>query len=137
MIPLTNIKNNTCPVCNNKLFIEEARDGVGFLKRYFPGNKLILISATHFHPSSKDPLHYYGYFSDKLNPDVVLFDEFSINIGNKYVMFSNVYLENRSLIWTREANTESRSLGLPFIIEPDYPKLTRLKKKVKLSLTFA
>lgn len=136
MISQDNIKNNTCPVCGNTLFIEKRISGVGMLRRSFT-NKTLLVSATCFHPTLKDPLHYYGYFSDANDPYVVLFDEFSINIGNKYVMFSNVYSENRSLIWTKESGNESRSLGLPFIIEPDYPKLTKLKKKVKLSLTFA
>ncbi|MFA6609036.1 MAG: hypothetical protein WCT07_03980 [Candidatus Paceibacterota bacterium] len=127
------IKINTCPVCGNELFVEITNNPVGILKRSI-SNGTSLISATCFHPNSKDPLHYYGNFSDAKYPDVVLFDEFSINIGNKYVMFSNVYMENRSLIWSKEG---SDSIGLPFIIEPDYPNLTSLKKKVRLSITFA
>lgn len=127
------IKINICPVCGNKLLIEKTYNPVGLLKRSYI-NRTLLVSATCFHTNPDDPLHYYGNFSDAKYPSVVLFDEFSINIGNKYVMFSNVYSENRSLIWSREG---SKSIGLPFIIEPDYPNLTSLKKKVRSSITFS
>jgi hypothetical protein len=129
---------DTCPICNNKLLIQSGKvTGFDFVKKFCNFNTTFhvktILSATCFHPIQNDPLHYYGHYSDAANPDTILADEMSIDIGRRNVLFANVYCQDNSLIWSKK---DSKPLELPFIINPDYPDLKNLKKRIKLSITF-
>jgi hypothetical protein len=71
---------------------------------------------------------------EKTNPNKLAFHEFSLNLGNKSVLFSNNFLIQKSLI---KNNKDSKPLELGFVIMPDFPNLDSLKKKVRTAITFS
>jgi hypothetical protein len=121
-----------CPICQNDLSFEDGNLSVLKGRSTNFGNKKVLI-AKCFHPCTLDPLHYYSYYADARDNSIILIEEMSVNIGARSVLFSNHYFRNKSYIWTSQ---DSDKIELPFIISPDYPKLTRLISKVKVSIIF-
>jgi hypothetical protein len=85
-------------------------------------------------PLANDPLHYYAHVVEKQEPYRIIFQEFSIDLGAKYVIFRNNYEVNKSFI---NSNRAKELLEIPILLIPDFPDLESLKKKIKLHLTFS
>ena len=134
MIDKSRIIHKICPICNNELIIEEDLffKVKGRATSFTTNNKKVFF-ARCFHPCTLDPLHYYSscVYPNKLSE--ILVEEMSLNLGSRSVLFSNQYLTGKSYIWSKK---DSEQIELPFIIVPDYPKLTKLINRVKLSITF-
>jgi hypothetical protein len=110
---------NNCPICG--LTLHQQKDT----------HELSLLFLC-FNPTIDDPLHSYVKKVDKI-ADQIINEEFSVKVGNKYFLFSNNYLEQKSIF--KSDNDKLASTCTSFII-PDFPKLDNLKSKIQLISTF-
>jgi len=123
-----------CPICQQPLTKTE-------INRLYSINHLqpsppfaaadIFICCS---PLASDPLHYYNHTVKKDESDWIIFQEFSVDLGSKYVLFRNDYTVDRSFI---ESDKEIAVLEIPVLLIPDFPKLESLKKKIRTSITFS
>ena len=134
MIDKSRIIHKVCPICNNDLIIEEDYffKIKGRSTMFLTNNKKVFF-ARCFHPCTLDPLHYYSSCIYPYNLSELLVEEMSLNLGNRSVLFANHYFREKSYVWSKK---DSEQIELPFIIVPDYPQLTKLINRVKLSITF-
>jgi hypothetical protein len=119
-----------CPMCGQACRTEEETRGYN-TPLYVQGACQVFLCHT---PLATDPLHYYSHIVEKSKPDVIAYQEFSVDIGRRYILFANNYKQEKTLI--RNQRNEN-ALELPFIIFPDFPDLTSLKSKVRLSMVFS
>ena len=118
-----------CPICGKQCKVEESRDFNFVLRMQGPFQQFLCIN-----PLAEDPLHYYSHMVDKSEPNRIIYQEFSLDLGSKSVLVANNYLTQTTAI---KNNRESSPLKLSFILDPDFPYLTSLKKKVRTSITFS
>jgi len=85
-------------------------------------------------PLADNPLHYYSHVVMTTDPKWIISQEFSVDIGSRYVLFSNDYLNDKSTV---KSNREAQPLDIPVLLIPDFPSLEGLVKKIKLSITFS
>jgi hypothetical protein len=87
-----------------------------------------------YNPLVTDPLHYYTHTVVKSDPNKILLQEFSLDLGNKSILFCNDLHLQKTII---KMAHDAEPLVLNFIIEPDFPYLTSLRKKVRTAITFS
>lgn len=80
------------------------------------------------------PLHYYAHIVDSSVPERIAFQEFSLRLSNKDILFGNLLNSQKSIIKSYE---DKGPFFFDFCIEPDFPNLTLLAKKVKTYITFS
>lgn len=119
---------NNCPICSTKLHYTRKNAYCALL-----GRSLSHVDARCIKPSVNDPLHYYTCIASE-NIEPILVEEFTIDLGDRYVMIINNYEKHKTIIKTSQ-NTSP--LELNFLIQPDFPKLISTKKKISLSLVFS
>lgn len=118
-----------CPICGQKCREEEER-----------GHNTVLRSAKKvqiflcYNPLVTDPLHYYSHLVDKSAPNSIAYQEFSVNLGSKHIVFANDFQRQKAII---KNSSDSQPLELDFVIVPDFPFLVSLKKKVRTAITFS
>lgn len=118
-----------CPICGNEC---QVKTETGYNRTlHVQGPCQIFLC---YNPLVSDPLHYYSHIVDKSDPNKISYQEFSLDLGNKSVMFANNYSFQKTII---KNSYDSKPLELSFIIEPDFPYLTSLKKKVRTAITFS
>jgi hypothetical protein len=120
---------NNCPICG-QICIEESCRGYNVGYRDALNVKVFFC----FNPTETDPLHFYTHIIDKDFPDEIAFQEFSLDLGNKHVLFSNNYKTQTSCV---KNNKHGTPLEFPIMIFPDFPSLKILKNKTKTILTFS
>ncbi len=118
-----------CPICGAKCKVEEER----------PNNYVQQMHGSYqqficFNPLASDPHHYYSHMVSKVNQNVIAYQEFSLDLGSKSILFATNYVAQTTLI---KQSYDSKFLELFFVIEPDFPNLTSLKKKVRTAITFS
>jgi hypothetical protein len=119
---------NQCPICQKELKQDNINPVYGGHPRSQP---LIFICCS---PLADDPLHYYTHTVMSEAPEWIITQEFSIDLGTKYVLFQNNYdLELSSV----RSNKEIDALAIPILLVPDFPQLESLRKKIRLSITFS
>jgi hypothetical protein len=82
-------------------------------------------------PYKEKPLHYYSHH---IIASKIVYQEFSVDLGNKWVMLCNDYNKKTSNIYFKKRN--GISINVPFIINPDFPDLISVSKKIKTVLVF-
>lgn len=118
-----------CPICGKTLEVDEE-----------PGWKTTArvqgtcLVSNCYNPLALNPLHYYSHVVDKDAPEVVLYQEFSLDLGTRSVLFGSNFQQEKSTI---KSVKDVEPLELDFIIIPDFPDLESLKRKVRTALTFA
>lgn len=118
-----------CPVCGKKCAVEEEKH-FGMPVRLQGPCQVFLC----YNPLPNDPLHYYSHVVEKSVPTRIAFQEFSINLGNKSILVLNNFTTQKTSI---KNSRDSSPLELNFIIEPDFPYLISLKKKIRTAITFS
>lgn len=118
-----------CPICGEQCQVEEESGYNRILRKQGSFQHFIC-----FHPLVTDPLHYYSHMVDSSVPNEIQYQEFSLDLGHKSVMFANCYAYRQTSITN---SYDSKPLELSFIITPDFPDLASLKKKVLTAITFS
>ena len=119
-----------CPICSATLNYFNKNKHCPILGRF-----LNHLEASCINPSVNDPLHYYNcIMGDDIEFPVLLAEEFTVNLGDRYVMMINNYETDKTFIKTSRITS---ALELNFLIQPDFPKLISTKKKISLSLVFS
>ena len=125
----------SCPICGQKLQRLQIGDKIkappGFFGLVFPH---FVMTSFCYNPTKLDPLHYYGHHTDSLVPDFIGIQEFSIDLGHRNVLFGNDYVSGISII---KSSTTTKPLELSFLLVPDFPDLTVLRRRIKTSIVFA
>ena len=118
-----------CPICGHACRTEESRGMNTPLAVQGPCQ--VFLCHT---PLATEPLHYYNHIVDKAAGDFIAYQEFSIDIGDKYVLFAINYKRVKTLIRNQK---NDKPLELDFILYPDFPKLTSLSKKIRTAMVFS
>ncbi len=118
-----------CPICGAKCEVEEEKPHNYVQRMQGSFQQFICLS-----PLASDPHHYYSHMVSRVDQNVIAYQEFSLDLGPKSVLFAANYMAQTTLI---KQSHDSKSLELSFVIEPDFPNLTSLKKKVRTAITFS
>src|SRR5581483_8360840 len=105
-----------CPICKNEL----AQDK---LHQKFGKQDACQVFIC-FSPLADDPLHYYSHTIKDDGSDWIIFQEFSVDIGSRYVLFNNDYETDKSSI---RSAIGQEALDIPVLLIPDFPSLDNLK----------
>lgn len=121
-----------CPICRQTL----KRDDVNPLY----GNSSSSATSSQFNificcsPLADDPLHYYTHTVETEEPSWIVSQEFSVDLGARYVLFSNHYKVDKSYV---KSGKEISPLEIPALLVPDFPNLESLKKKIRMTIVFS
>jgi hypothetical protein len=118
-----------CPICGMQCGIEKKNQYNHVLRMQGSFQQFLCMN-----PLAQDPLHYYSHMVDPAEPNIVIYQEFSLDLGSKSVLFANNYNTQLSII---KSSYDTKPLELSFIIAPDFPHLTSLRKKVRTAITFS
>jgi hypothetical protein len=121
-------KYSKCPICS-KIFVVEETEGWRIKIHGIAEARVFLC----LNPLASDPLHYYTHIVDTSSPNQMAIQEFSLDLGNKSVLFSNDYVKKNSQI---KFHKDGTPLVFPALLVPDFPKLVSLKNKVRTIITF-
>src|SRR5271154_3609887 len=111
-----------CPICQ------------GVLCNDNDGGQYSLEKYSCYNPLASDPLHYYHHRVSQVDPDTLSYQEFSVNLGHRYIIFTNNYSMDTSSIKSAKG---SEPLVIPILLMPDFPSLEILKNKIKMALVFS
>jgi hypothetical protein len=115
-----------CPICQGVLCF----DNDGRLSNPSPtGEKLYC-----YNPLASEPLHYYHQQVSPIDPDTLSYQEFTVNLGHRYVIFANHYTLNTSFVKSARG---ADALIIPVLLMPDFPSLENLKNKIKMAMVFS
>jgi hypothetical protein len=117
-----------CPICGKQCRVEEG--GTNYVQRMYGSFQQFLCNG----PLAVDPLHYYSHMVAKSEPNKIAYQEFSLDLGSKSILFATNYVAQTTMI---KQSHDAKFLELHFIISPDFPDLTSLKKKVRTAITFS
>lgn len=118
-----------CPICGQACRHEEVR-GYDTPLRVQGTCQTFLC----YNPLATDPLHYYNHVVLDSAPTLVAYQEFSLNLGRKYVLFANNYKQNKTQIRNQRNEVP---LELAFVVVPDFPSLESLKSKIRMAMVFS
>lgn len=118
-----------CPICGKTCEVDEV-SGWKIAARV---NGMCRVYNC-YNPLANNPLHYYSHVVEKENPEFLIFQEFSLDLGTKSILFGINFQHQKTTI---KAVRDVDALELDFIIVPDFPNLESLKKKVRTAITFA
>lgn len=122
----------SCPICDMDCRMEEEHHYSYFLKR---GRRVFVFFC--FNPLAKDCPHYYSHIVEKSDPKNIVAHKFYIDLGNKGAIITNDYQSKSSFIRYDYEDRPQAPLEFSFLLIPDFPHLTLLKKKLRTVLTFA
>jgi hypothetical protein len=128
-IIISSDKYKNCPICNHEFKIEKGR---GYIYDFHAASEVQVFLCLN--PLVSDPLHSYTHIVDVDVPNQIAYQEFALDLGNKYVLFANNYKLQTSAI---KNNKHGDPLLFPFIIMPDFPNLNSLKNRVKTVIVFS
>ena len=128
-IKLSPEQYKVCPICCHEFKKETGR---GYNYDFHAANNVEVFLCLN--PIASDPLHSYSHIIDTNNPDQIAYQEFAVDLGNKYVLFANNYQLQTSFI---KNNKHSDPLLFPVILMPDFPSLAALKNKIKTVIVFS
>lgn len=123
---------NSCPICYENL-IKESTSSISRINFHNTRDKYVsnfCVAAT-----KSDPLHYYNQVSFEDNVNKIIFQEFSINLGSKYILYANYIDMNNSKSYIKR-NIDDKEFELPIQILPDFPDLVLFKKRIITTITF-
>jgi hypothetical protein len=115
-----------CPICKGVLVNDNGS--------VHGGSTFSLEKFSCYNPLASDPLHYYHHQVNPVDPDTLAYQEFSVNLGHRYIIFSNHYSLHTSFIKTARG---AEPLMIPVLLIPDFPSLEKLKNKIKISMVFS
>ena len=118
-----------CPICGTKCRVE--KENVHNYVQQMHGSFQQFLC---FHPLASDPHHYYSHMVSTASKNIIAYQEFSLDLGSKSILFAINYVAQTTLI---KQSYDSKFLELSFVIEPDFTNLTSLKKKVRTAITFS
>jgi hypothetical protein len=122
---------SNCPICNGVLK-ENSNARYGYQWN---------SSQECCVPTKENPLHNFVQHTIKSFKDIEDLEgyltlgaiEFTINMNYRTVILINNFMTNKSEIKT---NKQTDTHKLNFLLEPDFPDLKRLKKKVATAIVF-
>lgn len=122
-------KFSECPICGKTCGVDEVS---GY-------NTVLRVQGTCrvfycYNPLASDPLHYYSHIVELDKPEVIAYQEFSLDLGTKSVLFAINHLQQKSTVKNAR---DASPLELDFVIAPDFPKLDHLKKKIRTAIVFS
>lgn len=120
---------NNCPICKQPCSKEEVEGYRTSLKKQGLCQQFLCIN-----PLAENPLHYYLHLVEDSNPDRIALQEFSVDIGSKYILSALDLISQRTLI---KFSQHGQPLALDFVIIPDFPVLESFKKKIRTAITFS
>lgn len=129
MIELLADNYKHCPICKKECRVEAYE---GYHYGYYAALQVQVFLC--FNPLADDPLHYYNHIVASDDTLKIARQEFSLNLGNRYVIFINNYKEQTSSI---KFHKNDNATLLPVMLMPDFPKLTSLKSKVRTIIVFS
>ena len=118
-----------CPICKQTCKSEQGNGRDTPLNMQGPCQ--VFLCHT---PLANAPLHYYSHIVDPAEPNVLAYQEFSIDLGGKYVLFANDFTKNMSVI---RHHRHDKPLEFNFLLEPDFPTLSLLAKKIRTVVVFS
>jgi hypothetical protein len=118
-----------CPICQQPLLAEE-----GSRHRVPRGMQGACQAFICYNPLANLPLHYYSHVVVDSNLDLIIFQEFSVDLDNKWIIFANNYVDETSSI---RSSKNVEPLDVPVLLLPDFPNLDSLKSKIRMSLVFS
>lgn len=122
-----------CPICNQPCSQEEVEGYQTVLKKQGTCHQFLCIN-----PLPNNPLHYYSHIVEKSEPTRIAYQEFSINASLddklKYYLFGIDLVNQRTLI---KNSSSDEPLELNFVIQPDFPALDSLVKKIRTAIVFS
>lgn len=118
-----------CPICKKVFKVVE---GNGY-EYHFKAAREVKVFLC-YGPLASDPLHYYSHIVDQTAPGILAYQEFSVDLGHKSILFANDYSKQQTLIRNQRNDAP---LELSFLIVPDFPSLTSLKKRVRTAIVFS
>ena len=119
---------NNCPICGQVCSIEEV-DGSRIFQRQGMCQQFLCIN-----PLAENPLHYYLHLVENSEPSRIAFQEFSVDLGKKYILLAFDLVLQKTLI---RDSKHGQPLALDFVIVPDFPALESFKKKIRTVLVFS
>jgi hypothetical protein len=118
-----------CPICGKECKMEGGR---GYEYGFHGADDVIVFLC--YNPLATDPLHSYSHIIAVDAPKRIAQQEFEVDLGNKSILFTNNYQTQHTLI---RNSLKDKPLELSFIIVPDFPSLTSLKKRVRTAIVFS
>lgn len=86
-----------------------------------------------YRPLAESPLHYYNHLVTIGGARGIIFQEFSVHLGHKWVILENNYKTETSMVRLSSGQTP---MEIPSLIMPDFPDMINLKNKIRMILTF-
>lgn len=118
-----------CSICGNEC---NAAETEGYNTPTHAQGKCVVFCCIT--PLANNPLHYYSHVVVDADPNMIAYQEFSVDIGSKYIMLALNLVNQKTLI----KNTKrDNGLSLDFIISPDFPGLHSFIKKIRTVITFS
>lgn len=121
-----------CPICGSPCDVTDPSSGFFYMNLPYVKNPCHVFYC--YNPLVTDPLHYYSYIVEKDKPDIIAYQEFSLDLGAKSILFAINYLQQKSIVKNAR---DVQPLELDFVIAPDFPKLEHLKRKIKTAIVFS
>lgn len=118
-----------CPVCNGKTYSGTEQT---YHRRHY--NQKVCQVFLCYNPLASNPFHYYAGTVLESDPEHLVVEEFSVDLGSKPIIFTNHYQEGKCFI---RLDKDKEALELPILMVPDFPELTSLKKKIRTAITFS
>jgi hypothetical protein len=118
---------NNCPICQGVLTLDVD-----------PPRRVSMQGSCQsydcYTPLDKMPLHYYSHTVRPVKPHKIISQEFSIDLGNRWVILTNDYSARKTYIKSRH---DTDPLMVPVILMPDFPDLENLKNKIRMAIVFS
>lgn len=118
-----------CPICGAACDHDEAE---GYNTPTHAQGKCDVFLCVN--PLANRPLHYYSHIVEKAEPTVISYQEFTIDLGSKYIMFGLDLVRQKTII---KNSKRDKGLELDFVLNPDFPSLLSLVKKIRTTITFS
>jgi len=120
---------DSCPICGGNFRIDTHK-----YNRFTPVVQGPCQVFLCFNPLANDPLHYYSHTVEKSLPDRIVYQEFSMDLGNKSVLVINNFDAQKTGI---KSSKDAQPLELEFLIIPDFSNMELLKNKIRTAITFS
>jgi hypothetical protein len=115
-----------CPICHGVLTLDR--------EPRVSGMQGACQAFECYTPLDKMPLHYYSHMVRPEKPNKIISQEFSVDLGNRWVLVTNNYLTQKSYIRAGQATAD---LEVSTILVADFPNMENLKNKIKMVIVFS
>ena len=117
---------NNCPICQGVLTLDAD-----------PPRRTSMQGTCQsydcYTPLDNMPLHYYSHMVRPAKPNKIISQEFSIDLGSRWVILTIDYSAKKTYIKSSH-NTEA--LAISVVLAPDFPDMENLKNKIRMALVF-